>query len=145
MGFIQEFKEFATRGNLVDLAVGVVIGAAFGKVVSAFINGMVMPLVGLLVGDVDFSNLYISLSKAVTDARADNPVLPLEDAKKLGAVLAYGTFITMLIEFLVILLAIFLVIKAMNRLKKKDVVAAPPAPTNEEMLLTEIRDALRSK
>lgn len=147
MGFVQEFKDFAMRGNLVDLAVGVVIGGAFGKVVTAFIDGMVMPVIGMLTGGVDFNNLYFSLSEKVNAAQAATPGLPIEEAKKLGAVIAYGSFITVVIDFLVVALVIFMVIKAMNRMKKKQAEApaapvAPPAPTKEELLLTEIRDAL---
>jgi large conductance mechanosensitive channel len=147
MGLAKEFKEFAMRGNLVDLAVGVVIGGAFGKVVTAFIDGMVMPLIAKLTGGVDFNNLYMSLSDEVTAAKALVPNLPLEDAKKLGAVLAYGSFITVLIDFLVVAFVIFMVIKAMNRMKKKEEAApapAPAGPTKEELLLTEIRDAIRA-
>ena len=147
MGFVQEFKDFAMRGNLVDLAVGVVIGGAFGKVVTAFIDGMVMPLISLLTGGVDFSNMYFALGQDVKDKLATDPNLTLEKAKELGAVVAYGSFITVLIDFLVVALVIFMVIKAMNRMKKKEAEApaapaAPPAPTKEEILLTEIRDAL---
>ena len=147
MGFVQEFKDFAMRGNLVDLAVGVVIGAAFGKVVTSFIDGMVMPLIGMLTGGVDFNNVYLPLTDEVRAALAANPGLTLEEAKKLGAVIAYGSFITVVIDFLVVAFVIFMVIKAMNRMKKKQAEApaapvAPPAPTKEEILLTEIRDAL---
>ena len=129
------------RGNLVDLAVGVVIGAAFGKVVTSFIDGMVMPLIGMLTGGVDFNNVYLSLSDKIPAGT------PIEEAKKLGAVIAYGSFITVVIDFLVVAFVIFMVIKAMNRMKKKQAEApaapvAPPAPTKEEILLTEIRDAL---
>ncbi len=147
MGFVQEFKDFAMRGNLVDLAVGVVIGAAFGKVVTSFIDGMVMPLIGMLTGGVDFNNVFLPLTDEVRAAVASNPGLTLEEAKKLGAVIAYGSFITVVIDFLVVAFVIFMVIKAMNRMKKKQAEApaapvAPPAPTKEEILLTEIRDAL---
>ena len=142
---IKEFKDFAMRGNLVDLAVGVVIGGAFGKVVSAFIDGMVMPLVSLLTGGVDFNNLYLPLGEKVKAAVAVDPTLPLDKAKELGSVVAYGSFITVLIDFLVVAFVIFLVIKGMNTMKKKEAAApppAPPAPSKEEVLLTEIRDAL---
>jgi large conductance mechanosensitive channel len=147
MGFVSEFKDFAMRGNLVDLAVGVVIGGAFGKVVTAFIDGMVMPMISMLTGGVDFNNLFLPLGEKVRVAVAADPTMPLEKAKELGAVIAYGSFITVLIDFLVVALVIFMVIKAMNRLKKKQVEApaapaAPAAPTKEEVLLTEIRDAL---
>ena len=147
MGMMKEFKEFAMRGNLVDLAVGVVIGGAFGKVVSGFIDGMVMPLIGMVTGGVDFNNMYVSLSDKVTEAMVANPQLPIADAKALGPVIAYGSFITVLIDFLVVAFVVFMVIKGMNRMKKKQeeapaAPAAPPAPSKEEILLTEIRDAL---
>ncbi len=132
------------RGNLVDLAVGVVIGGAFGKVVTAFIDGMVMPLISLLTGGIDFNNKYFALGEKVKAAVALDPALPLDKAKELGAVVAYGSFLTVVIDFLVVALVIFMVIKAMNKMKKqKEAAPAPaPAPTNEEVLLTEIRDAL---
>jgi large conductance mechanosensitive channel len=144
MGFVQEFKEFAMRGNLVDLAVGVVIGGAFGKVVTAFIDGMVMPLISMITGGVDFNNQYLALGEKVKAALALDPTLPLDKAKELGAVVAYGSFITVVIDFLVVALVIFMVIKAMNKMKKQqaEAPAAPPAPSTEEVLLTEIRDAL---
>lgn len=135
------------RGNLVDLAVGVVIGGAFGKVVSGFIDGMVMPLIGMLTGGASFDNKFISLSDKVTAALIANPQLTLAEAKAEGPVLAWGAFITVLIDFLVVAFVVFMVIKGMNRMKKKQeeapaAPAAPPAPSKEEILLTEIRDAL---
>lgn len=150
MSMLKEFKEFAMRGNLVDMAIGVVIGAAFGKVVTAFIDGLVMPLIGKLTGGVDFNNKFISLSDKVTEALAANPTLAIEDAKKLGAVWAYGSFITVLIDFLIVAFVMFMVIKGMNRMKRKQdaAPAAPapaPAPTKEEILLGEIRDLLKNR
>lgn len=151
MGMMKEFKDFAMRGNLIDMAVGVVIGGAFGKVVSAFIDGMVMPLIGKLTGGVDFNNMYVGLTDKVTEAMAAAEVagaaLPIADAKAIGPVFAYGTFITVLIDFLVVAFVVFMVIRTMNRMKKKQEEApaappAPPAPSKEEILLTEIRDAL---
>lgn len=147
MGFVKEFKEFAMKGNLIDMAIGVVIGTAFGKVISAFIDGVVMPPIGKLMGGVDFSNLYMSLSDKIDAAQAAGP-LALADAKALGPVIAYGAFLTVVIDFLIVALVVFMVIKGMNRMKKKQAEAAPappPGPTKEEVLLTEIRDALRSK
>ena len=118
MGFCSEFKEFAVRGNVVDMAVGVVIGGAFGKIVTSFVNDIVMPPLGKLVGDVDFSNLYINL----TDKQFAN----LAEAKKAGAaVIAYGSFINTVIDFLLVALAVFIVIKQINRLRKP---AEEPAP-----------------
>jgi large conductance mechanosensitive channel len=145
MSIAKEFKTFALRGNLVDLAIGVVIGGAFGKVVTAFIDGLIMPLVGTLTGGVDFNNKFIPLGAKVADAVKANPTLPLDEAKKLGAVWAYGSFITVLIDFLIVAFVIFLVIKAMNKLQKKEAEApaATPEPTQSELLLTEIRDLLK--
>lgn len=137
---LKEFKEFAMRGNVMDLAVGVIIGAAFGKIVDSVVNDLIMPLVGRAIGNVDFSNLYIPLSEKITDG------LSLTDAKKLGPVFAYGNFLTILIDFLILAFIIFLFIRSMNRLMrvKATVEEVPLAPTKEEVLLTEIRDALRA-
>lgn len=139
MGMIKEFKEFAMKGNLVDMAIGVVMGGAFGKVVSGFIDGMVMPLIGKLLGGVDFNNLYVSLSDKIT------PGLPLDKAKELGPVLAYGSFITVVVDFIVVAAVIFLVVKALNNMKKKEAEApaAAPEPSNTDKLLMEIRDNLK--
>ena len=133
MSMIQEFKTFAMRGNVVDMAVGIIIGAAFGKIVSSFVADVIMPPIGLLIGGVDFSNLAITLKQAVGDAPA--------------VTLSYGKFIQSIVDFVVIAFAIFMVIKAMNTLQKKqeDAPAPPPAPTPEESLLTEIRDILKKK
>ncbi len=136
MSFVSEFKEFAMKGNVVDLAVGVIIGAAFGKIVSAFVDGIVMPLLGLLVGGIDFSKAAIML-------KAGDPaaVPPIPDL-----VLAYGTFIQTIFDFVIVALAIFVAIKAMNKLKRKEEAApAPEAPSNQEVLLGEIRDLLKQK
>jgi large conductance mechanosensitive channel len=147
MGFVQEFKEFAMKGNVVDMAVGVIIGTAFGGIVNSLINDMIMPVVGKIIGNVDFTNLYIPLSDAVSTALATNPKLPLSEARKLGAVLAYGNFITIVINFLILALCIFMMVKAMNKAMRKPLPApaVPPPPTKEEVLLTEIRDAIRAK
>lgn len=142
MGMIKEFKEFALKGNLVDMAIAFVMGGAFGKVVSAFIDGMVMPLVGMIQGK-DFNNLYVGLSDASKKAAADG--LPLAKAKEAGPVFAYGEFITVAIQFLIVAFVMFMVIKAMNAAKKKEAEApaAPPEPSASEKLLAEIRDALK--
>lgn len=126
------------RGNVMDLAVGVIIGAAFGKIVDSVVNDLIMPLVGMVVGNVDFSNLYLPLSDKIT------PGLALADARKAGPVFAYGSFLTIVIDFLILAFIIFLLVRGMNRLMraKADAVDIPPAPTKEEVLLTEIRDAL---
>ncbi|MFN5294195.1 MAG: large conductance mechanosensitive channel protein MscL [Flavobacteriales bacterium] len=142
---VKEFKQFALRGNLIDMAVAFVMGAAFGKVVSAFIDGMVLPLVGLIQGR-DFSNLYYPLSEKVRLAReiaeADGSGLSLEHAKEIGPVIAYGTFITVTIEFVIVSFFMFMVIKAMNKLRMSEEVA-PAEPSKSEQLLEEIRDALK--
>lgn len=139
MGMFKEFKEFAVKGNLVDMAVAFVMGGAFGKVVTAFIDGMVMPFVGLIQGK-DFSNLYIGLNEAARKASADG--LPLAKAKEAGPVFAYGTFISELITFLVVAFVMFMVVKTMNKMKKQEA-AAPAPPPAQEVLLTEIRDLLK--
>jgi large conductance mechanosensitive channel len=142
---IKEFKQFALRGNLIEMAVAFVMGAAFGKIVSAFIDGMVMPLIGLIQGR-DFSNLYYPLSENVRKAReaaeATGGGLSLENAKEIGPVIAYGTFITYAIEFVIIAFIMFLVIKGMNKLRSNEPAPAPEVNRSEQ-LLEEIRDALK--
>ncbi|WKZ67048.1 MAG: large-conductance mechanosensitive channel protein MscL [Flavobacteriales bacterium] len=138
---MKEFKEFAMKGNLVDMAVAFVMGAAFGKVTSAFIDGMVMPLVGQLTGGVDFNDKKLVLTKAAAEVK-DASGAVIQPAVTEVAV-KWGTFITMTIEFLVIAFVMFMVIKAINRMKKAEPAPPPPGPTNEEKLLMEIRDALR--
>jgi large conductance mechanosensitive channel len=154
MGFISEFRDFAMKGNVVDLAVGVIIGGAFGKIVDSMINDIMMPVVGKVVGNVDFSNLYIPLSDKVSAELAAKGALGLADAKKLGAVLAYGNFITILINFIILAFCIFLVVKAMNEARKrierqKEAAPAPPppppAPPASEVYLKEIRDLLAKR
>lgn len=139
---LKEFKEFALKGNLVDMAIAFVMGGAFGKVVSAFIDGMVMPLVGMIQGK-DFNNLYIGLNEATQQASANG--VSLEKAKEVGPVFAYGQFITVAIQFIIVAFVMFMVIKAMNKMKKKqeEVPAAPPEPSSTDKLLAEIRDALK--
>lgn len=133
MSMVQEFKKFAMRGNVVDMAVGIIIGAAFGKIVSSFVSDVIMPPLGLLLGGVDFKDLAIVLKEAVGETPA--------------VVIAYGQFIQTIVDFVIIAFAIFMAIKVMNRLKAKEEAAseAPPAPTKEEILLTEIRDLLKEK
>jgi len=130
---IKEFKEFAMRGNVVDMAVGIVIGAAFGKIVSSFVSDVLMPPIGMLLGGVDFSNLMITLKGAVGETPA--------------VVVKYGQFINTVLDFVIVAFAIFMVVKGMNAMKKKEeeAPAAPPKPSNEELLLTEIRDSLKSR
>lgn len=135
---LTEFREFAMKGNVVDLAVGVIIGAAFGAIVTSLVGDVIMPLIGAVTGGLDFSNYFTGLSKSVT---ATN----LADAKKQGAVLAWGNFLTLTINFIIIAFVLFLVIRAMNTLKRKEEAApaAPPKPSREVELLTEIRDLLK--
>ena len=132
---LEEFKKFAMRGNVVDLAVGVIIGAAFGAIVNSLVGDIIMPIIGAITGGLDFSNYYIPLSSKVT---ADS----LVEAKKQGAVLAYGNFLTIVINFVIIAFALFLAIKGLNKMKK-DEPAPPPGPSPEVQLLTEIRDLLK--
>ncbi|MFM9835919.1 MAG: large conductance mechanosensitive channel protein MscL [Methylophilaceae bacterium] len=136
MSMMDEFKEFALKGNVMDLAVGVIIGGAFGKIVDSLVGDIIMPVVGKIIGNVDFSNMYIALS-------GQEAGLPLDAAKKAGSVLAYGNFLTIAINFLILAFVIFQLVKMMNRMKK----AAPPppaAPTPEDVvLLREIRDSLK--
>jgi large conductance mechanosensitive channel len=135
---LEEFKKFAMRGNVVDLAVGVIIGAAFGAIVNSLVADIVMPLIGAATGGLDFSNYFLPLSAKVTASS-------LAEAKKQGAVFAWGNFLTICINFIIIAFALFLCIKGINRLKKPETPAAPAAPSQEVVLLTEIRDALKSR
>jgi len=133
MSMMKEFKQFAMRGNVVDMAVGIIIGVAFGKIVSSLVNDVIMPPIGLLMGGVDFSSFMITLKQAMGDVPA--------------VTLNYGVFINTVIDFVIVAFAIFLVIKGMNRMKKKEeeAPAAPPAPTKQETLLAEIRDLLKTR
>ncbi len=136
MSFSSEFKEFALKGNVMDLAVGVIIGGAFGKIVDSFVGDLIMPIVGKIFGGLDFNNYYIALANQAAG-------LPLAEAKKAGAVLAYGSFITIAINFIILALVIFMMVKQMNRLKRAEP-PAPPAPTPEDvLLLRQIRDSLK--
>ena len=139
MGFIKEFKEFAVKGNVMDMAVGVIIGGAFGKIVTSLVNDVLMPIVGKLTGGISFTDLFVTLG--------DGEFKTLAAAQEAGAaVLAYGQFIQNIIDFIIITFCIFLMIKGMNKLKKKEEPApeAPAGPTQEE-LLAEIRDLLKNK
>jgi large conductance mechanosensitive channel len=134
---LKEFREFAMKGNVVDLAVGVIIGAAFGGIVASLVGDIIMPVVGAIAGGLDFSNYFTPLSKAVT---ANN----LADAKKQGAVLAWGNFLTLTLNFIIVAFVLFMVIRLMNRLKRRDeTTPAPQKPTRQEELLTQIRDLLQ--
>ena len=133
MSMMKEFKTFAMRGNVIDMAVGIVIGTAFGKIVSSFVADVIMPPIGLLLGGVDFSRIMITLKEATETTKA--------------VTINIGVFTNTVIDFIIIAFAIFMVVKGMNSMKKKEEVkpAPPPAPSKEEVLLTEIRDALRAK
>lgn len=140
MGFMTEFKEFASKGSVVDLAVGVIIGGAFGKIVGSLVDDVIMPIVSKIFGGLDFSNYFIPL--------AGQTETVLAEAKKSGAVLAYGSFITVVLNFIILAFIIFMMIKQINRLKREAPPAppAPPAPTPEDVvLLREIRDALNRR
>lgn len=132
---LQEFKKFALRGNVVDLAIGVIIGAAFGAIVTSLVGDLIMPVIGAITGGLDFSNYFLPLSSKVT---ADT----LIEAKKQGAVLAYGSFLTVTLNFIIIAFVLFLVIRAVGRLVAKEAEKTPPL-TKQEELLTEIRDLLK--
>jgi large conductance mechanosensitive channel len=136
MSIIQEFKEFAIKGNMVDLAVAVIIGGAFGKIIDSLVKDIIMPAVGLLLGGVDFKNLFVTLG--------GSSYATLAEAEKAGAaVLKYGVFLQTVVDFLIIAWVIFIAIKAINRMKREQPPAAPAAPPEEVMLLREIRDAVK--
>jgi large conductance mechanosensitive channel len=137
---LDEFKKFALRGNVVDMAVGIIIGVAFGKIVSSAVNDLIMPPIGMLLGGVDFSNLFVNLG--------DGAFATLAAAEEAGApIIKYGVFINTVLDFVIVAFAIFMAITLMNKLKKEEEAAPaePPAPSKEEVLLTEIRDALVKK
>ena len=137
---LKDFKEFAVRGNVVDMAVGIIIGAAFGNIVTSFVNDMLMPPIGLLMGNADFSDLFVSLDGGEYDS--------LALAEQAGApVIKYGIFVNTVIDFLIVAFAIFLAIKGVNRLRRQEAQtpAPPPAPTPQEKLLAEIRDVLKAQ
>lgn len=133
MGMIQEFKEFAVKGNVIDMAVGIVIGSAFGKIVSSFVADVIMPPIGVLIGGIDFSKLAFTIKEATGDIPA--------------VVISYGKFIQTTVDFTIIAFAIFMALKVINSLKRKEEAApeAPPAPSAEEVLLSEIRDLLKNR
>jgi large conductance mechanosensitive channel len=136
-GFLKEFREFAVKGNVVDLAVGIIIGVAFGKIVSSLVDDVIMPPIGLLLGQVDFSNLFINLS--------GQEFASLAAARAAGApVIAYGSFINTVISFIIVALAVFILVKQINRLKRYAGAEEPAAPPRQEVLLEEIRDILKA-
>ena len=136
---LKEFREFAIKGNMIDLAVGIIIGAAFNGLVQSVVNDLIMPIIGLVTGGVDFSQLYWQMS--------GTPAATLDEARKAGATLAWGNFITLVINFLIVAWVLFIVVKMVNRLRSQPAPAPakPPAPTKEEVLLGEIRDLLARK
>lgn len=138
---LQEFKKFALRGNVVDLAIGVIIGAAFGKIVESLVNDIIMPIIGRILGGLDFTNYFIGLTEAASKATT------YEAAKKAGATLGYGSFLTIAVNFIIIAFVLFMIIRSMNRMIKKEEAApaAPPPPTKEQVLLAEIRDLLKAR
>lgn len=137
-GLLKEFRDFAMRGSVVDLAIGVIIGAAFGRIVESLVNDIIMPIIGAVAGGLDFSNHFLPLAKAVT-------ATTLAEARKQGAVLAWGNFLTVIVNFLIIAFVLFLVIRGINMLRRdvlQEEKAAPPPPPRQEVLLEEIRDLI---
>jgi large conductance mechanosensitive channel len=138
---LKEFKEFAMRGNVMDMAIGIIIGAAFGKIVTSLVNDIIMPPIGLLMGNVDFSNLFVSLG-------ISQPYTSVAEAEAAGApIIKYGIFINTVLDFVIVAFAIFLVIRGMNKLRRKQEAAPspPPGPTEDQKLLAEIRDLLKAQ
>jgi len=141
MGMMQEFREFAVKGNVIDLAVGVIIGGAFGKIVDSVVNDLIMPVVGMVFGKLDFSSLFIVLGTPPA-----NTPMTLDALKKAGVpVFAYGNFITVAVNFAILAFIIFLMIRQINRLKRNEPAPAPAAPPEDVVLLREIRDSLKSR
>ena len=137
MGFAKEFKEFAVKGNVMDLAVGVIIGGAFGKIVDSVVGDLIMPLVSKVTGGLDFSNYFVPL--------AGQTATTLAEAKKAGAVFAYGNFLTVALNFVILAFIIFMMVKQVNRLKKNEPAPPPAAPPEDVLVLREIRDALKTR
>jgi large conductance mechanosensitive channel len=139
MSFVSEFREFAVKGNAMDLAVGVIIGAAFGKIVDSIVNDLVMPLVGAIFGGFDFANLFIALGTV-----PEGVAMTLAEVKKAGVpVFAYGSFLTILLNFVILAFVVFILVRQINRMKKAAPPAAPAAPPEDVVLLREIRDSLK--
>ena len=139
MSFFSEFREFAVKGNVVDLAVGVIIGGAFGKIVDSLVGDIIMPVVGRIFGGLDFTNYFIGLTSAAQQATT------YDAAKKAGATLGYGVFITVTVNFIIVAWVLFLLVRGMNRLSAKEEAAPPPAPAPDVVLLGEIRDLLKAR
>jgi len=139
MSFMSEFKEFAVKGNAMDLAVGVIIGAAFGKIVESIVNDLIMPIIGAIFGGFDFSNLFVALGTV-----PEGVAMTLAEVKKAGVpVFAYGNFLTILLNFIILAFIVFILVKQLNRMKKEAPPAAPAAPPEDVVLLREIRDSLK--
>ena len=136
MSFVSEFKQFAMKGNVVDLAVGVIIGAAFGKIVDSIVADLIMPIVSRVFGGLDFSSYYLPLAGQAMG-------MPLAEAKKAGAVFAYGNFLTVAVNFVILAFIIFLMVRAINKMKRNEPAPAPAAPPEDIQLLREIRDSLK--
>ncbi|MCY1661409.1 large conductance mechanosensitive channel protein MscL [Chryseobacterium sp. SL1] len=147
MGFVKEFKEFAIKGNAFDLAVGVIIGGAFGKIVTSVIDDLIMPIVAALVGKPDFSSIYYAMGKGAENIPTGATLAKAKEIAPDAAIFAYGNFITVAINFLLLALVVFIMVKAINKMKKEEAAApeAPAAPTATEQLLAEIRDELKKK
>jgi len=144
MGFVKEFKEFAIKGNVMDLAVGVIIGGAFGKIVDSIVNDLLMPIIAAIIGKPDFSNLYVVLKQGDAPIAAGTS---LEEARKVAnaVIFAYGNFITVAINFLLLAFCVFILIKGINKMKKKQEEAPAPGPSSTDQLLMQIRDELKNK
>ncbi|MGO4710051.1 large conductance mechanosensitive channel protein MscL [Chryseobacterium sp. 2TAF14] len=147
MGFVKEFKEFAIKGNAFDLAVGVIIGGAFGKIVTSMIDDLIMPIVAALVGKPDFSSIYFAIGKGSENIPAGSTLAKAKELAPDAAIFAYGNFITVAINFLLLALVVFMLVKTINRMRKTEAEtpAEPAAPTTTEQLLSEIRDELKKK
>jgi large conductance mechanosensitive channel len=147
MSFIKEFKEFAMKGNVIDLAVGVIIGGAFGKIVTSMVNDLIMPPISLLIGDKGFTNFFIPLNDKVRSYVEAHPSASLEEVRKAGPVFAWGNFATEVINFIILAFIIFLMVKAINSMKRKqeEGVKLEVIPTKDQSLLIEIRDLLKTR
>ncbi|MFL9833087.1 large conductance mechanosensitive channel protein MscL [Chryseobacterium terrae] len=147
MGFIKEFKEFAIKGNAFDLAVGVIIGGAFGKIVTSMIDDLIMPIVASIVGKPDFSSIYFAMGKGAENIPAGSTLAKAKEIAPDAAIFAYGNFITVAINFLLLALVVFMLVKTINKMRKTEAEtpAEPAAPTTTEQLLSEIRDELKKK
>lgn len=147
MGFIKEFKEFAVKGNAFDLAVGVIIGGAFGKIVTSMIDDLIMPIVAAIVGKPDFSSIYFAIGKGAENIPAGSTLAKAKELAPDAAIFAYGNFITVAINFILLALVVFMLVKTINRMRKTEAEtpAEPAAPTTIEQLLSEIRDELKKK